>query len=110
MRSGNYGFTLVELMISVAIIGILAAIAVPAYQVYSRSAAERACLAEAKFYANASFIKLNQNSPIDMPVVRACATISAAVDFATDVTATPRSPGVRGVTCDMQMGGGCILN
>jgi prepilin-type N-terminal cleavage/methylation domain-containing protein len=48
------GFTLIELMITIAIIGILVAIALPQYQKYLQNASTNACLSEAKSFAVAA--------------------------------------------------------
>ena len=95
------GFTLIELMIVVAIIAILSAIALPAYNNYRIRSAEGACQAEMKSYANFALAVLHNGDTPDAPPLSACSSAITAIDLSTDISGVPRAPGVRHTTCVM---------
>ncbi len=109
MNTRQQGFTLIELMVVVAIIAILAAIALPAYNEYRVRAAEGACQAEMKNYASFSLVRLHQQDAPGAAPRQACRAADDATIFGADITGTPRLPGVRTVTCDMDTGN-CTLS
>lgn len=74
MKKVQKGFTLIELMIVVAIVGILAAVALPAYQNYTKKAKFSEVLAAATGVKSAIEICFQTNGPSSTPDMSNCDT------------------------------------
>lgn len=108
------GFTLIELMVVIAIIGILATIMIPIYQDYVTRASTHACLSEVKNYSNGVSYTINDqdNDTVpNAPKLKACYSITDATGWtlATQqkIIAIAKSPSDARIECDLPNGSSC---
>ncbi|WP_326519617.1 prepilin-type cleavage/methylation domain-containing protein [Acinetobacter sp. CAAS 2-6] len=102
-------------MIVVAIIGILAAIAIPAYQSYTKKANDSSCLSEMKSYSSLFMSeKISESGDVanlpDVSTLTHCQDLTPPTDLtATTLTATsPKGTGAT-ITCDVSDNASCSI-
>jgi type IV pilus assembly protein PilA len=100
INQAQKGFTLIELMIVVAIIGILAAIAIPAYQDYVAKSQVTAALAEISPGKTQAEVLVNEG--ISNPIVLAAGIgLDDVTTRCSAVAVSVASTGVASIACTM---------
>jgi len=89
MKRVQQGFTLIELMIVVAIIGILAAVALPAYQDYTVRAKVTEIVLAASACRTGITETLQQSNAVDASTALPTSCTTSASKFVTSVAADP---------------------
>lgn len=90
------GFTLVELMVVVAVIGTLTSIALPSYSRYSQRSANAACMAEARAYMTYAVTNAATATPSPLYTPTACESggvVGGILATGTSVLFTPKLKG-----------------